>query len=125
MSPFQASCSGSRSYAASLAKLRRGFSAARFPMHGTASNTHCFHDMHLCLAGIVILLLTAPLCLAETTQSARKFSFGPTAPPAGFVQVLPTSVYTKAQGYGFEEGGKVAARLQRRFFTSRGLLHEQ
>jgi lysophospholipase L1-like esterase len=54
-------------------------------------------------------LLSALLCsglsaAAQPTAPARKFDFGPGKIAAGYQQVLPTAVYSKETGFGFDFG---------------------
>ena len=49
---------------------------------------------------------------ADTTEIRRtglKFDFGAGKVAPGYTQVLPTTVYTKELGYGFEPGATVSA----------------
>ena len=51
--------------------------------------------------------LRAPAKGAQAEANSRKFDFGPGKVKAGYRQVLPTTVYTKGLGYGFEPGSRV------------------
>jgi lysophospholipase L1-like esterase len=44
---------------------------------------------------------------AQTNKTVFKFDFGPGKTPPGYVQVLPTTIYDKRLGYGFEPGATV------------------
>jgi lysophospholipase L1-like esterase len=50
------------------------------------------------------LLAFALSAAAQPTAPARKFDFGPGKTAAGYQQVLPTAVYSKETGYGFDFG---------------------
>jgi lysophospholipase L1-like esterase len=50
------------------------------------------------------LLAVALTAAAQSTAPARKFDFGPGKAAAGYQQVLPTAVYSKERGYGFDFG---------------------
>lgn len=52
---------------------------------------------------------TAGVATNQTTRTSFKFSFGSGKAPTGCIQVLPTTVYTKELGYGFEPGANVTA----------------
>ena len=74
-----------------------------------------------CFATIVSGIVTAGLTVAILTSNAQaastdlnkapranwKFDFGPGRVEPGYVQVLPTTVYTEEIGYGFETGATV------------------
>jgi lysophospholipase L1-like esterase len=55
--------------------------------------------------------VAALACIAASACAApaQRFSFGPGAAPAGYVQVLPGTTYSAALGYGFEAGSIVEA----------------
>jgi lysophospholipase L1-like esterase len=57
------------------------------------------------ISGGCLWLLTAAAFAADV--NLYKFDFGPGAVAPGWVQVLPTTVYADATGYGFEAGAKV------------------
>lgn len=44
---------------------------------------------------------------ARTSNSRLKFNFGPGPVAKGHTQILPTTIYTKELGYGFEPGAQV------------------
>ena len=50
------------------------------------------------------LLGGAHSIVAQPTKSSWKFDFGPGKTAAGYQQVLPTTVYSKETGYGFDFG---------------------
>ncbi|MBV9923408.1 MAG: rhamnogalacturonan acetylesterase [Acidobacteria bacterium] len=56
-----------------------------------------------------ILGFACALCAAADAraQAALKFDFGPGKVKEGYRQVLPTTLYTKELGYGFEPGAQV------------------
>lgn len=45
--------------------------------------------------------------IAQTARPTLKFDFGPGKVQSGYVQVLPTTLYSKNLGYGFEPGATV------------------
>jgi lysophospholipase L1-like esterase len=47
-------------------------------------------------------------CRAQTDRKRFRFDFGPGQFAPGYAQVLPETVYTKEQGYGFDLGSKVS-----------------
>ena len=66
-------------------------------------------------AGIVFLAVTTGFIVsnlpmnttaaqAQTNRTSFKFDFGPGEVAPGYIQVLPTVVYSKELGYGFEPG---------------------
>ena len=57
------------------------------------------------ISGGCLWLLTAAAFAAEAADF--KFDFGPGAAAPGCVQVLPTTAYADATGYGFEPGARV------------------
>src|SRR5438874_4063748 len=62
---------------------------------------------------IVGLLGTSPLMKAErvSAQSGKtsfKFDFGPGKLAPGYRQVLPTDIYAKERGFGFEPGAALS-----------------
>ncbi|HEX7297224.1 MAG TPA: rhamnogalacturonan acetylesterase [Pyrinomonadaceae bacterium] len=66
------------------------------------------------LAILPFLLLTAPTHSSPRAFSQKKnvpswkFDFGPGAVAAGYRQVMPQNIYSRATGYGFEPGSQVA-----------------
>src|SRR5690349_3334345 len=56
-----------------------------------------------------ILAFACLLCAAANVraQVPLKFDFGPGKVREGYKQVLPTTLYTKELGYGFEPGAQV------------------
>ena len=46
---------------------------------------------------------------APSTQRVLRFDFGPGRVEPGFIQVLPSTIYTKELGYGFDPGSTVSA----------------
>lgn len=68
-------------------------------------------------ASLVLFVALAAACAASLRAqpkavqagagAALKFDFGPGKVKAGYRQVLPTTVYTKELGYGFEPGSRV------------------
>ena len=48
-----------------------------------------------------------PPCPARSPEAEFKFDFGPGKIEAGYVQVLPTTTYSKELGHGFEPGSKI------------------
>jgi lysophospholipase L1-like esterase len=63
------------------------------------------------LVGIFVLSLAASpgSARAEEARTHFQFSFGPGKASPGFIQVRPTTVYSKERGYGFDLGAKVSA----------------
>jgi lysophospholipase L1-like esterase len=57
------------------------------------------------ISGACLWLLTVAAFAADS--AVFKFDFGPGPAAPGYVQVLPTTVYTDATGYGFEPGAQV------------------
>jgi hypothetical protein len=58
--------------------------------------------------GVVILLFSC--CAFARPQSAArswKFDFGPGRTPAGYIAVLPETMFTPGSGYGFDFGSRV------------------
>jgi lysophospholipase L1-like esterase len=49
-------------------------------------------------------LLLAAAALAQTPATSFKFDFGSGKPAPGYIQILPTTMYTDELGYGFEPG---------------------
>ena len=61
-------------------------------------------------AGLAIVspaLNTVPW--AQTNRTSFRFAFGPGKVEPGYIQVLPTTIYTKELGYGFDLGSTVSA----------------
>lgn len=56
---------------------------------------------------LLLLLTTSSVALAQPTQ--WKFDFGSGKVAKGYTQVLPTTVYTKALGYGFTKEAQLTA----------------
>ena len=46
---------------------------------------------------------------AQTNRTSFRFAFGPGKVEPGYIQVLPTTIYTKELGYGFDLGSTVTA----------------
>jgi lysophospholipase L1-like esterase len=74
-----------------------------------------------CAAGLLLSFGPSAASAADLYQ----FHFGPGAAPPGYLQVLPTTAYSDATGYGFEPGAKLTAvernagdALQNHFVTS-------
>jgi lysophospholipase L1-like esterase len=63
-------------------------------------------ELSLCL--LVIFVAIAPVAAAQS-DAPRKFDFGLGTVAAGYAQVLPTHVYSKDAGFGFEPGAKIEA----------------
>jgi len=63
------------------------------------------------IAGLAVLVLVmgASAGQAQTEKMIFKFAFAPGKVAPGYIQVLPTTVYTKELGYGFDLGSKVTA----------------
>ena len=63
------------------------------------------------VAGLATLSLAmnAPAAEAQTNRANFKFDFGPGRVAPGWIQVLPTTIYTRELGYGFDPGSKVSA----------------
>src|SRR4051812_8545054 len=59
------------------------------------------------LTGLAWVLLVAAATRADTPRAEFKFDFGPGKVEPGYTQVLPTTVYSKELGYGFEPGSNV------------------
>ena len=59
----------------------------------------------LVLAAVVALALGRPAPASAAEPSLYKFDFGPGAVGAGYLPILPTTIYDRALGYGFEPGG--------------------
>ncbi len=55
------------------------------------------------------LLLACAPALASAQPSALKFDFGSDRVAPGYTHVLPTTIYTKKLGYGFDLGSRVTA----------------
>jgi len=72
------------------------------------------HEKHFFLKAVIPVFFTgffaaAGDCPAAQTGSAHfKFDFGPGKVAAGYSQVLPTTIYSKEFGYGFEPGTTVS-----------------
>ncbi len=61
------------------------------------------------IGGIILsLALSAGLVHAQTNRPTYKFDFGPGKVAAGYTQILPTTIYSKDVGYGFEPGATVS-----------------
>lgn len=76
-------------------------------------HTLCFRRVTPLLALACALLATASAARAQgtagrTNTNALKFDFGPGRPGDGYRQVIPTTLYTKELGYGFEPGAQVS-----------------
>jgi hypothetical protein len=54
-------------------------------------------------------LLSAGVCAAQPAATSFKFDFGSGKAAAGYVKVLPDTVYTDELGYGFEPGASLTA----------------
>lgn len=66
------------------------------------------------LPGVFAGFATVSLALntvswAQTNRTSFRFAFGPGKVEPGYIQVLPTTVYTKELGYGFDLGSTVSA----------------
>ena len=61
------------------------------------------------VAGLAIasLMLDGRAAQARETKAGPKFDFGPGKVEPGFIQVLPSTLYSKELGHGFEPGSKV------------------
>jgi lysophospholipase L1-like esterase len=77
------------------------------------------------LPPIRVLSLIPGLLVPAAASEVENFSFGPGPAPAGYAKVLPDTLYTNAQGYGFEAGAEITAvdrggpdLLHRHFCTS-------
>jgi len=60
--------------------------------------------------GWLAMVLVGTSCGPAAAQEKRqdfKFDFGPGKVEPGYVQVLPSTAYTKERGFGFEPGAKV------------------
>ena len=51
--------------------------------------------------------MNTAMAQAQTSRAGFKLDFGPGKVATGYVQVLPTNVYSKELGYGFEPGASV------------------
>ncbi len=51
--------------------------------------------------------LAGPACLAQVTDGNLRFDLGPGPVAPGYVKVLPSTLYNKERGFGFEPGSKV------------------
>ena len=60
----------------------------------------------LAIAGLT-LGLAGPACPAQSPKVEYKFDLGPGRAEPGYIKVLPTSIYSKELGHGFEPGSKV------------------
>jgi lysophospholipase L1-like esterase len=62
------------------------------------------------VSGVVFsLFISASLTFGASDKTLFKFDFGSGKVAPGYLQVLPTTVYTKELGYGFDLGSKVTA----------------
>jgi lysophospholipase L1-like esterase len=61
------------------------------------------------LPTLCILFLTVSLAFGAPKTTTLKFDFGSGKVAPGYTQILPTTLYTKALGYGFDLGSKVTA----------------
>src|ERR1043166_6233030 len=52
--------------------------------------------------------LKAERAVAQSGKTRFKFDFGPGKVVPGFTQVLPTDIYSKERGYGFEPGATLS-----------------
>ena len=59
---------------------------------------------------VAVAGLTAALCMAQaqSVNTGYRFDFGPGKVAPGYTQVLPTTVYSEALGYGFESGASLS-----------------
>jgi lysophospholipase L1-like esterase len=62
----------------------------------------------LALLAVATLAVSAGFGSAQPPTTGLKFDFGPGKVEPGYIQILPTTVYSKELGYGFEPGAKVA-----------------
>jgi lysophospholipase L1-like esterase len=56
---------------------------------------------------IACVWLAGPTCLGQSPRAEFKFDLGPGPVAPGYVKVLPSTVYIKERGFGFEPGSKV------------------
>ena len=62
------------------------------------------------LASLCVWCLAVPIvALAQGDKTQFRFDFGPGKVAPGYTQVLPTDLYSKEAGYGFEPGAEVHA----------------
>jgi hypothetical protein len=66
-------------------------------------------DLGCGFAALCFSFLTTPLAFSAPEQTAFKFDFGSGKVAPGHIQILPTTVYTRELGYGFDLGSKVTA----------------
>ncbi|MGH9803280.1 MAG: rhamnogalacturonan acetylesterase, partial [Blastocatellia bacterium] len=62
--------------------------------------------MHRSKANYILqlMLLCVGLSVAATAQTSWRFDFGPGKVAPGYTQVLPETIYSREQGFGFEPG---------------------
>jgi lysophospholipase L1-like esterase len=119
-------------YLAYFAGIRFGFPGLRLPAMYCSSPTYSqaarkfSHPCNSCnsfnlfnlfdlfdlgcgFAALCFSFLTTPLAFSAPEQTAFKFDFGSGKVAPGYIQILPTTVYTKELGYGFDLGSKVTA----------------
>jgi lysophospholipase L1-like esterase len=58
---------------------------------------------------VIGVLLYASMVYAEQDKAPFKFDFGPGRVEPGYIQVLPTTVYNRELGYGFDLGSTASA----------------
>jgi lysophospholipase L1-like esterase len=58
---------------------------------------------------LIGIIFHVSLAFAAPEQTAYKFDFGPGSVEPGYIQVLPSTVYNKEFGYGFDFGSNVSA----------------
>ena len=62
-----------------------------------------------CLHVRVLILLASLACFAANSSAQKSYQFNFSTEKSGYTQVLPTAIYSKESGYGFEAGAVLAS----------------